>query len=319
MQKKVLTMVIACLLGLSINTQAQTSATPAATATPPATQNVEVPKTTIEFNVTEYDFGTIQQNDKVERIFTIKNTGKNPLIISGAKGSCGCTVPEYSKEPIAAGATSDIKVVFNSAGKSGNQTKTVTLSTNTDPEKSVLTLKGIVNVPKADENPINVNMPDTKVPPTSSTHVVQTPPPPKAAPMAKVSPEEQLKLDQVVIAKYLADKKVKKVKTTASGLHYKITKKGKGAKPTADNTVKVHYRGTLVDGKEFDSSYARKEPIEFPLKNVIPGWTEGLQYMNKGSKATFYIPSTLAYGAKSVSGIPSNSVLVFDVELLDFK
>jgi FKBP-type peptidyl-prolyl cis-trans isomerase FklB len=107
------------------------------------------------------------------------------------------------------------------------------------------------------------------------------------------------------------------VKTTASGLQYEVITEGKGAKPKATDTVKVHYEGKLVDGSIFDSSRQRGEPIEFPLNRVIPGWTEGLQLMSKGSRYKLTIPSKLGYGEEGAGPIPPNSVLVFDVELLD--
>lgn len=107
------------------------------------------------------------------------------------------------------------------------------------------------------------------------------------------------------------------VKTTASGLQYKVLKDAKGPKPQATDTVKVHYRGTLLDGTEFDSSYKRGEPVEFPLDQVIKGWTEGLQLMPVGSKYQFWIPANLAYGEPGNRGIPPNSTLIFEVELLD--
>jgi FKBP-type peptidyl-prolyl cis-trans isomerase len=107
------------------------------------------------------------------------------------------------------------------------------------------------------------------------------------------------------------------VVTTSSGLQYKVTKEGTGASPKATDTVKVHYVGTLLDGTTFDSSVARGTPAEFPLNRVIPGWTEGLQFMKVGGKTTFYIPSSLAYGANgSGDSIGPNETLVFDVELL---
>lgn len=104
---------------------------------------------------------------------------------------------------------------------------------------------------------------------------------------------------------------------TASGLQYKINQQGQGKQPTASSMVTVHYTGKLLDGKVFDSSVERGEPVDFPLNQVIPGWTEGLQLMKEGTKATFYIPAQLAYGEQGVPGtIPPNSTLIFDVELI---
>jgi FKBP-type peptidyl-prolyl cis-trans isomerase len=120
--------------------------------------------------------------------------------------------------------------------------------------------------------------------------------------------------------KFLAENATKEgVQTTASGLQYKVVTMGTGAKPAATNTVKVHYRGTLLDGTEFDSSYARNEPISFALNRVIPGWTEGVQLMPIGSKFMFYIAPDLAYGEGGGGPIPPNSTLVFEVELLDIE
>lgn len=119
--------------------------------------------------------------------------------------------------------------------------------------------------------------------------------------------------------KFLAENKTKEgVQTTDSGLQYKVVKEGTGASPKATDMVKVHYEGKLIDGTVFDSSYERGEPIEFPLNQVIPGWTEGVQLMKKGAEYELYIPSDLAYGEAGTPGIEPNSVLIFKVELLDF-
>jgi len=113
--------------------------------------------------------------------------------------------------------------------------------------------------------------------------------------------------------------KIPGVQTTASGLQYQVLTEGKGAKPVATDTVRVHYKGTLLDGKTFDSSYDRGEPATFPLNQVVPGWQEGIALMPVGSKYKFWIPSKLGYGEKGTPGgpIPPNATLVFEVELLD--
>jgi len=113
--------------------------------------------------------------------------------------------------------------------------------------------------------------------------------------------------------------KEKGVKTTSTGLQYQVEKEGTGAAPKDSDTVVVNYKGTLVDGKEFDNSYARNEPLSFRLDGVIPGWTEGLKHIKKGGKIKLVIPPELAYGKTGVPGIPANSTLVFEVELLDIK
>ncbi|MGH6962218.1 MAG: FKBP-type peptidyl-prolyl cis-trans isomerase [Dongiaceae bacterium] len=107
------------------------------------------------------------------------------------------------------------------------------------------------------------------------------------------------------------------VKTTASGLQYEIVTEGTGASPKATDKVTVHYKGTLIDGTEFDSSYSRGQPVTFPLGNVIPGWTEGLQLVKAGGKAKLYIPSSLAYGERGAGAkIGPNEALVFEIELV---
>jgi FKBP-type peptidyl-prolyl cis-trans isomerase FkpA/FKBP-type peptidyl-prolyl cis-trans isomerase FklB len=121
--------------------------------------------------------------------------------------------------------------------------------------------------------------------------------------------------------KFLAENKAKSgVITTQSGLQYKVITEGTGEKPAAEDTVKVHYTGKLLDGTVFDSSIERGEPISFPLNGVIPGWSEGVQLMPVGSKYMFWIPSDLAYGTQSPSQlIKPNSTLEFEVELLEVK
>ena len=108
------------------------------------------------------------------------------------------------------------------------------------------------------------------------------------------------------------------VVTTTSGIVITTLKEGKGESPKATDTVKVHYRGTLTNGKEFDSSYKRNEPASFPLNRVIPCWTETLQTMKPGGKVKIVCPPELAYGAREIPGvIPANSTLMFEVELLE--
>ena len=134
----------------------------------------------------------------------------------------------------------------------------------------------------------------------------------------QASAQEQAQKNLAEGEKFLAENKTKDgIKTTASGLQYKIIKEGEGPSPKAGDTVTVHYRGTFVDGTEFDSSYQRGEPATFPLTGVIPGWTEALQLMKKGSKWELFIPSELAYGERGAGNrIPPNSTLIFEVELI---
>lgn len=123
-------------------------------------------------------------------------------------------------------------------------------------------------------------------------------------------------------ATFLAENAKKaNIVTTGSGLQYEVLTKGAGTKnPAATDTVTVHYAGTTLDGKEFDSSYKRGEPTSFPLNRVIAGWTEGVQLMTEGSKYRFYIPSNLAYGERGAGrDIQANAALIFDVELLKIK
>lgn len=135
--------------------------------------------------------------------------------------------------------------------------------------------------------------------------------------------EEDKKSEVYKVAgeKFLADNGKKQgVVTTASGLQYQVIKEGDGVHPTGESTVKVHYHGTTIEGIVFDSSVERGEPIEFPLNQVIPGWTEGVQLMSKGAKYKFFIPQELAYGSSSPTPvITPYSCLVFEVELLSFE
>ncbi len=130
------------------------------------------------------------------------------------------------------------------------------------------------------------------------------------------TPEEN---KAVGIAFLAENTKKENIVTTSSGLQYEILTQGEGASPSATTTVTVHYKGTNLNGKEFDSSYSRNAPASFPLNRVIAGWTEGLQLMNKGAKYRFFIPSDLAYGERGAGAdIDPNATLIFEVELLEF-
>ena len=132
------------------------------------------------------------------------------------------------------------------------------------------------------------------------------------------SPAEKNKAEgEAFLAKV---KKEEGVKTTESGLAYKVLTEGTGPNPKATDQVTVHYTGKLIDGKVFDSSVKRGQPATFPLNRVIPGWSEGVQLMKKGGKSTLYLPSNLAYGERGAGGvIPPNATLVFEIELLEIK
>lgn len=110
------------------------------------------------------------------------------------------------------------------------------------------------------------------------------------------------------------------VQVTSSGLQYRVIEEGTGNRPATSSEVTVHYRGTLIDGTEFDSSFSRGEPATFPLNRVIPGWTEGLQLMREGATYEFFIPSELGYGERGTQGvIGPNAVLIFEVELISIN
>lgn len=132
------------------------------------------------------------------------------------------------------------------------------------------------------------------------------------------SPEENKAAGKAFLAE---NTKKTNIVTTASGLQYEILTKGKGTtSPSATDSITVHYKGTTLDGEEFDSSYSRGEPATFPLNRVIAGWTEGVQLMKEGDKYRFYIPSGLAYGEQGAGrSIGPNATLIFDVELIKIQ
>ncbi|MCP5003614.1 MAG: FKBP-type peptidyl-prolyl cis-trans isomerase [Planctomycetes bacterium] len=136
----------------------------------------------------------------------------------------------------------------------------------------------------------------------------------KAQAAQKKASEENLRVGQAFLE---TNKNKAGVKVTESGLQYKVLADGEGANPEATDRVKVHYKGTLISGKEFDSSYKRGQPVEFGLNQVIKGWTEGLQLMKIGGKSELYIPSELAYGINAPPAIGPGQTLIFTVELID--
>lgn len=128
--------------------------------------------------------------------------------------------------------------------------------------------------------------------------------------------QDQAAVDKAIIEKYVADNGLKG-KYTDSGIFYAYDKEGKGAQPTIADAVEVHYKGSLLDGTKFDSSYDRGQPAQFPLTRVVRGWQEGIPLFKEGGKGTLLIPSSLAYGAMGMPpAIPPNAVLRFDIELL---
>lgn len=135
-----------------------------------------------------------------------------------------------------------------------------------------------------------------------------------------IKKQEEVKGETMKLAgqKFLEENAKKEdVITTASGLQYQVIKEGTGKKPKATDTVRCHYRGTTIDGKEFDSSYKRNQPADFGLMQVIAGWTEGLQLMSEGSTYRFFIPFNLGYGTRGAgAAIPPYATLIFDVELI---
>ena len=133
--------------------------------------------------------------------------------------------------------------------------------------------------------------------------------------VAMAEAQQNLEAGQAFLAE---NAKKEGVVTTESGLQYEVIKEGTGDSPLSDSVVRTHYHGTLMDGSVFDSSVERGQPAEFALNQVIPGWTEALQLMKEGGKMRIYLPAELAYGSISPGpGIPANSVLIFDIELLE--
>ena len=132
-----------------------------------------------------------------------------------------------------------------------------------------------------------------------------------AAPTGTGDPTQE----RAVIEKYVADNGLKG-QFSPEGIFYAVEKQGNGKNPTAENVVQVHYKGTLLNGEQFDSSYDRGEPATFPLRQVIPGWTMGIPMFKEGGKGTLVIPSGMAYGPGGRPGIPPNSILRFDVEVI---
>jgi len=132
-----------------------------------------------------------------------------------------------------------------------------------------------------------------------------------------LSAEEQLKADVEKIEKYLSDKGLTAQKTD-SGLHYIITKVGTGGSPTVSNTIKIQYKGYLLDGTVFDATTSG-QTATFPLSSLIKGWQEGIPLLKKGGKGTFLIPSGLGYGSEDKGSIPANSVLIFEITLVDYQ
>ncbi|OHX67101.1 FKBP-type peptidyl-prolyl cis-trans isomerase [Flammeovirga pacifica] len=139
---------------------------------------------------------------------------------------------------------------------------------------------------------------------------------------AEEDAKAQIAIDDKLIQDYLSKNNINGVQKTESGLYYVITQEGKGPQPQNGDNVEVHYTGTLLDGSKFDSSLDRGQPLPFVLGQgrVIKGWDEGIALLNKGAKATLYVPSPLAYGQRAMGAqIPANSVLKFDVELVNFS
>lgn len=133
------------------------------------------------------------------------------------------------------------------------------------------------------------------------------------------APQGQSEIDKNLILQYAIDNKAD-IRSTASGIYYIISDEGEGdIFPTNNSKITAHYHGTLLNGEIFDSSVDRDQPFNFQLGQVIKGWQEAIPMLRKGGKGKFFIPSELAYGKRAIGKIPANSVLIFDIELIDFK
>lgn len=160
---------------------------------------------------------------------------------------------------------------------------------------------------------------ETAEKPAAKTEVKTQKPAESQRVAAQKSPADQLAADKQLIQNYVTNNGLKG-QFTDSGIFYTIEKDGSGANPSINSQVTCHYKGTLLSGKQFDSSYDRGQPATFALTRVIKGWQEGIPLLKKGGKGKFIIPSGLAYGAQNRGpSLPANSVLIFDVELIDIK
>ena len=269
------------LLSLSLVCQlAVAQVKPATTVSPtpaaPAPANVvpaeiDLPKTTIEWLESEFQFGTIKQGDKVEHVFKFKNTGKNPLVIKSAKGSCGCTVPEYSKEALAPGKTGEMKVIFNSAGKMGQQSKPVTIIANTEPEQTRVTLNGMVEQPAGTPAPPTqaVDHGDHKHPHEAATPATPATPakPNKVVANAKTDKSQAPKATTTAVSKATkqadkASEKADKASVKADKASAKAEKVALKAKEATEKAAKKAEKAALKAKKAAEKAAKKAKKVE---------------------------------------------------------
>lgn len=231
------------------------------------------------------------------------------LLVVGLMSSAilltGCNKEEEKKDVAVELTTLEQKVNYTIAQNLGNNFKQSGVTI--DPEVFAMSLKDV-------RDGVASRLTEEEMQTSMQTFQEQS--------MAKREAEQKKVADENATKgkTFLEENKAKEgVSVTESGLQYRVITEGTGVKPKSTDTVTVHYSGKLLDGTEFDSSYARNEPATFDLGSVIPGWTEGLQLMPQGSKWELVIPSDLAYGPGANGPIPPNSVLVFEVELLEVK